>query len=120
MPTPFGNGLLTMMCCLGNTFMSDGTINKDAEISAHERGTPVIVAWHQHGGSGGNPRSRLWHLVAPSLPISQRRASDRPCSVRCRALGGSNLVPPQEIDGDVMQQRSEPHILALSRRSAHG
>src|SRR4051794_7809657 len=69
MPTPFGNALLTMMCSLGNTFMSDGTINKDAEISEHERGTPVIVAWHQHGGSGGNPRSRLRHLVAPSLPI---------------------------------------------------
>ena len=26
----------------------------------------------------------------------------------------------QEIDGDVMQQRSEPYTLALSRRSAHG
>jgi len=26
----------------------------------------------------------------------------------------------QEIDGDVMQQRGEPHTLALSRRSAHG
>src|ERR1019366_7480168 len=30
------------------------------------------------------------------------------------------VAPLQEIDGDVMQQRSEPYTLALSRRSAHG
>ena len=30
------------------------------------------------------------------------------------------VTPLQEIDGDVMQQRSEPYTLALSRRSAHG
>src|ERR1700681_4512159 len=30
------------------------------------------------------------------------------------------VAPIQEIDGDVMQQRSEPYTLALSRRSAHG
>src|ERR1700693_3508529 len=29
-------------------------------------------------------------------------------------------APLQEIGGDVMQQRSEPYTLALSRRSAHG
>src|SRR5712671_1867542 len=30
------------------------------------------------------------------------------------------VAPLQKIDGDVMQQRSEPYTLALSRRSAHG
>ena len=30
------------------------------------------------------------------------------------------VAPLQEIDGDVMQQRSEPYTLALSRRLAHG
>lgn len=62
---PFRNDLLTMMCCLGNTFMSHNSINKNAEVSQLERRTSAIVARHAHDGSGRNPVPRLRHLSAP-------------------------------------------------------
>src|SRR5712692_10955925 len=44
------------------------------------------------------------HAIDPGRRVTRERA----------------LAPLQEVDGDVMQQRSEPYTLALSRRSAHG
>src|SRR6202049_3128966 len=55
----------------------------------------------------------LFEVLSVGLP---RHAVDARCGVPFER----KVALLQEIDGDVMQQRGEPHTLALSRRLAHG
>src|SRR6202023_1936212 len=55
----------------------------------------------------------LFEVLSVGLP---RHAVDPRCGVPFER----KVALLQEIDGDVMQQRGEPHTLALSRRLAHG
>ena len=96
----FGNELLTVMCWRGNTFMSHGTIDEDAKIPEIERGTSVVVAWHQRGRSSGYPVPRVRHLSAPSLSyLKDARAIGRAVPV------AEPLVPATfKIPGDALRQ----------------
>jgi len=87
----FGNDLLTMICCHGNTFMSHSTIDEAAKNSEIERGPSVVVAWHQRGRSSEYPVPRVRHLSAASLSISQRCAGNRASGTGCRAVGADYL-----------------------------
>ena len=91
----FGNGLLTMICWHGNTFMSHGAIDEDAKIPEIERGAPVVVAWHRRGRSGGYLGPRVRHLSTAGLSISKRCAGDRSCGTSCRTVGASNVQNSQ-------------------------
>lgn len=74
-----------------NTFMSDGTVNKDAEGPELERGAWPVVAGKQRGRSGDHIGAGTRHLAAASVPVSARRARARPCGSGWRTVGGGNI-----------------------------
>ena len=86
-----GNHLLTKICWHGNTFMSNGTIDEDAKVPKTKRGASIAVAGHQRGRSRKSLVPGVGHLSAAGSSISQRCASNRPCSTSCRAVGAGNL-----------------------------
>lgn len=74
-----------------NTFMSDGTVNEDAEGPELERGAWPVVAGKQRGRSGDHIGAGTRHLAAASVPVSARRARARPCHCGWRTVGGGNI-----------------------------
>src|SRR5437868_3870604 len=56
-----------------NTFMSDGALNEDAEITEFARGAWSFVAGKQRGRSGEHIGAGARHLAATSLSLSARR-----------------------------------------------
>ena len=74
-----------------NTFMSYGSVNKDAESSELERGTWPAVAWRQRGRSGNHLGAGAQHLVAASVSVSRARARNSSCGTSWRTLGACNI-----------------------------
>ena len=74
-----------------NTFMSDGTVNEDAESPELERGAWPVVAGKQRGRSGDHIGTGTRHLAAASVSVSARRAWARPCNAGWRTVGAGNV-----------------------------
>jgi hypothetical protein len=74
-----------------NTFMSDGTVNEDAESPELERGAWPVVAGKQRGRSGDHIGAGTRHLTAASVSVSARRACARPCDAGWRTGGAGNI-----------------------------
>jgi hypothetical protein len=63
------------------------------------------------------PLVQVFQLLVEVFPVGPPRHAVDP---RRRVTLQCDVATLQKIDGDVMQQRGEPHFLALSRRLAHG
>jgi hypothetical protein len=74
-----------------NTFMSDGTVNEDAESPELERGAWPAVAGKQRGRSGDDIGAGTRHLAAASVSVSARRACAQPCDSGWRTVGAGNV-----------------------------
>ena len=74
-----------------NTFMSDGTVNEDAESPELERGAWPVVAGKQRGRSGDHIGAGTQPLAAASVSVSARRARARPCDAGWRTVGAGNI-----------------------------
>lgn len=74
-----------------NTFMSDGTVNEDAESPELERGAWPAVARKQRGRSGDYIGAGTPYLAAASVSVSARRACARPCDAGWRTVDAGNL-----------------------------
>lgn len=74
-----------------NTFMSDGTVNEDAESPELERGAWPVVAGKQRDRSGDHIGAGMRHLAAASVSVSARRACARPCDAGWRTVGAGNV-----------------------------
>jgi hypothetical protein len=74
-----------------NTFMSDGTINKDPASPELERGAWPVVARKQRGRSGDYIGAGTRHLAAASVSVSARRACARSCDAGWRTVGAGNI-----------------------------
>ena len=72
------------------------------------------------GGRGSCPCVSARAGLSASRRGFRRRSATSGRRSRCRVTLQGDVAALQEIDGDVMQQRGEPHFLALSRRLAHG
>ena len=70
-----------------NTFMSDGTVNEDAESPALERGAWPVVARKRRGRSGDHIGAGTRHLAAASVSVSARGACARTCEAGWRTVG---------------------------------
>jgi len=70
-----------------NTFMSDGTVNEDAESPALERGAWPVVARKRRGRSGDHIGAGARHLAAASVSVSARGACARTCEAGWRTVG---------------------------------
>ena len=74
-----------------NTFMSDGTINEDAEGPESERSAWPVVAGKQRGRSGDHIGAGTRHLAAASVSVSARRACARTCDAGSRTVGAGDI-----------------------------
>jgi hypothetical protein len=74
-----------------NTFMSDGTVNEDAESPELERGAWPVVAGKQRGRSGDHIGAGTRPLAAASVSVSARRACARPCDAGWRTVDAGNV-----------------------------
>ena len=74
-----------------NTFMSDGTINEDAEGSESERSAWPVVAGKQRGRSGDHIGAGTRHLAAASVSVSARRECARSCDAGSRTVGAGDI-----------------------------
>jgi hypothetical protein len=74
-----------------NTFMSDGTVNEDAESPALERGAWPVVARKRRGRSGDHIGAGTRHLAATSVSVSARGACARTCDAGWRTVGAGDV-----------------------------
>ena len=74
-----------------NTFMSDGTINEDAEGPEFERGAWPVVEGKQRGRSGDHIGAGTRHLAAASVSVSARRECARTCDAGSRTVGAGDI-----------------------------
>jgi hypothetical protein len=74
-----------------NTFMSNGTVNEDAESPALERGAWPVVARKRRGRSGDHIGAGTRHLAAASVSVSARGACARTCDAGWRTVGAGDV-----------------------------
>ena len=74
-----------------NTFMSDGTVNEDAESPELERGAWPVVAGKQRGRSGDHIGAGTRHLAAASVSVSARRGCARTYDTGSRTVGAGDI-----------------------------
>jgi hypothetical protein len=74
-----------------NTFMSDGSVNEDAESPDIERGARPAVAWNQRGRSGNHISAGTRHLAAASVSVSAAGAHNSPCGPGWRTVSACNI-----------------------------
>ena len=74
-----------------NTFMSDGTINEDAEGPEFERGAWPVVEGKQRGRSGDHIGAGTRHLAAASVSVSARRECAQTCDAGSRTVGAGDI-----------------------------
>src|ERR1700741_5645933 len=85
------NELLTMVMSKINTFMSDGTVNEDAESPELERGAWPVVAGKQRGRSGDHVGAGTRHLAAASVSVSATRACAQTCDAGWRTVSAGDV-----------------------------
>lgn len=83
--------MLTMVMSKINTFMSNGTVNEDAESPALERGAWPVVARKRRGRSGDHIGAGTRHLAAASVSVSARGACARTCDAGWRTVGAGDV-----------------------------
>jgi hypothetical protein len=74
-----------------NTFMSNGTVNENAESPELERGAWPVVAGKQRGRSSDDIGAGTRHLAAASVSVSARRSCAQPCDAGWRTVGAGNV-----------------------------
>ena len=74
-----------------NTFMSDGTVNEDAESPELERGAWPVVAGKQRGRSGDHIGAGTRHLAAASVSVFATRACAQTCDAGWRTVGAGDV-----------------------------
>ena len=74
-----------------NTFMSDGSVNEDAESPDIERGARPAVAWKQRGRSSNHIGAGTRHLAAASVSVCGASACNSPCGPGWRTVSACNI-----------------------------
>src|SRR6516225_3443960 len=92
-----------------NTFMSDGTVNEDAESPELERGAWPVVAGKQRGRSGDHIGAGTRHLAAASVSVSATRACARTCDTGGRTVGAGDVQNSSRRARAIVSRRGKRH-----------